>query len=71
MGSEVVKTKLSQLPRWVQVKIKEFGVADADAESWIQQRIPALNNRSILELAHDPTGEQALREYFSRIIGRF
>lgn len=69
MGREITKTKFSQLPHWVQARIKEYG--DADAENWIQRPIPALNHRTIWDLSHDPEGEKLLREYFSRIIGRF
>jgi hypothetical protein len=69
MSDEIAKTKFSQLPHWVQVKIREFG--DVDAEDWIQRPIPALNHRTIWELARDAEGERVLRAYFSRVIGRF
>lgn len=69
MSDAIVNLQFLKLPHWVQAKIKELGVSDA--ESWIKRPIPALANRSVLETLSAPDGEQALREYFSKVIGRF
>jgi hypothetical protein len=69
MSDAIAKTQLSQLPHWVQARIKELEIADAG--NWISRPIPALDNRSVLETIHAPNGEQALRDYFQKVIGRF
>lgn len=69
MNSDITKTKFSQLPPWVQAKIKELGVADA--ESWVQRQIPALGGRSVIETLQANEGENILRGYFAKVGGRF
>jgi hypothetical protein len=69
MNAETNKPHFPQLPNWVQVKIRELNVSDP--ETWIQQSIPALGNRSVLEILRTPDGELVLRDYFAKVIGHF
>lgn len=72
MSGELEKTAFSKLPNWVQAKIKELGPTKPEEyEGWIQRKIPALGNRSVVETINSSDGEQALKEYFSRVMGRF
>jgi hypothetical protein len=54
---------------WIQQKVKEFGVSDP--ENWIKRKIPALGDRSVLETLKSSNGEEVLRNYFAKVIGRF
>jgi hypothetical protein len=69
MSDALANLQFSKLPHWVQAKIRELGVDDV--ENWIKRPIPALGNRSVLETLNTPDGEQTLRDYFAKVIGRF
>ena len=69
MSEEIKTTQWSRVPMWVKAKIEELGVSNA--EDWIQKKIPALGNRSVVELASSSEGQAVLRDYFSKVIGRF
>ena len=69
MNSDKAKKKFSELPQWIQVKIKELGVADPD--NWVYRQIPALDGRSVIELLNANDGEDLLRSYFAKVGGRF
>lgn len=68
MSDEIKVTQWSRLPPWVKTKVEELGIANA--EEWIQQRIPALGQKSVIELAFSKDGETLLRDYFTKVIGR-
>jgi hypothetical protein len=68
MNNKLTTGDFSQLPHWIQAKVKELGVKNP--EIWIRNRIPALGHRSIIEVSTMPEGEALLREYFSRAMGR-
>jgi hypothetical protein len=69
MSDEIIEMQFPKLPGWVQNKIREFGVSDP--EDWIQWKIPALSGKSVLETLKSPNGEEELRSYFAKVIGRF
>jgi hypothetical protein len=69
MSKAIVQSQLSQLPHWVQAKIRELEIADPD--NWISRPIPDLDNRSVVETITVSDGERILRDYFSKVIGRF
>ena len=69
MSNKLIITEFSKLPLWVRQKINEFGVSDP--ENWIKKPIPALGERSVLEVLNSQGGEVVLRDYFAKIIGRF
>jgi hypothetical protein len=64
-----VQLEFTKLPGWIQQKVKEFGVSDP--ENWIKRKIPALGDRSVLETLKSSNGEEVLRNYFAKVIGRF
>jgi len=68
MINDNVTTDFSKLPNWIQVQIKELGITNT--EIWIKEKIPAIGNRSVLEILCLPEGEKILRDYFMRIKGR-
>jgi hypothetical protein len=68
MSDGLIKAELSQLPNWVQEKIKTLGVANP--EEWIQKKIPALRNRSIIDTIHSANGDEVLTQYFAKVTGR-
>jgi hypothetical protein len=69
MNNQPAKSDITKLPNWLQGKIKELDVSDP--EQWIKRRIPALGNRSVVEVIADSNGEKLLHEYFSKVMGRF
>jgi hypothetical protein len=69
VSNELQITRMSQLPPWVCARIAELGVTAP--EHWIQEAIPALQYRSIAQLAASEAGQAELRSYFNKVIGRF
>jgi hypothetical protein len=69
MSDQLSKTELSKLPPWIRQKIEQLEINDP--EQWIHKSIPALGNLSVIETLRKPSGEEALREYFSKVSGRF
>ena len=65
----LLKTEFSELPNWIQEKIKELEISRP--EEWIQQKIPTLDNRTVVETLASPNGEQVMRDYFAKTSGRF
>lgn len=69
MSEDLTTTEFSKLPQWVQQKVRELNVSDP--ESWIKKSIPALGNRCVLDTVTTAQGEEVLRDYFAKVIGRF
>lgn len=69
MPNELTNSNFTQLPNWIQQKIHELGVSNPN--QWGLTLIPALGDRSVVEVAKTPGGEQILRDYFAKVIGRF
>jgi len=69
MSGEIMTTAFSNLPSWVRQKIKQLEIANP--EQWILKKIPALGDKSVIDTLSIPNGEKVLREYFSRMTGRF
>jgi len=69
MSNEITTTEFSKLLSWVRRKIQELEIADP--EKWILKKIPALGDKSVIDTVSMPNGEVILREYFSRVTGRF
>ena len=68
MSTPPATTAFSRLPLWIQSKIKELDVQEP--EKWVMRPIPALKERSVLEVADLADGEALLREFFSKATGR-
>jgi len=58
-----------RLPNWLQLKINELAVRDPEA--WIKRKIPALGDKSVIEIMILPNGEEILKSYFAKVLGRF
>lgn len=62
--------RFQDLPAWAQVSIKT--IQPFNYESWIDEPVPALGGRSVVEVFRcGMEGEAELREYFARVIGKF
>ena len=53
------------LPNHIKVWLRETG--QPNLERWVQEPIPALNDRSILEVASELDGEPRLAQFCMRI----
>jgi hypothetical protein len=68
----MMKTTISfdSLPEWLQIPIKQ--IRPNDYKTWIYQPVPALHGRSVANVFQmGETGEQELREYITKVIGKF
>ena len=54
-----------ELPNHIKVWLRETG--QDDLNKWVQKPIPALDNRSILEVASDSDGEQRLAQFCMKV----
>ncbi len=50
-----------ELPNQVKVWLRQTG--QPNLSEWVKVRIPALKNRSILEVASEPDGERELAQF--------
>jgi hypothetical protein len=57
----------SDLPNHIRLQVQRWG--EADVERWVQQQIPALDHRSIVETMNLPDGEQKVLEFFRDLRG--
>ena len=62
-------TGFERLPLWVRLEVREIGILDP--ERWVNDPIPALGNRSVLEVAASDDATKVLSEYFAKVKGRF
>jgi hypothetical protein len=69
VGNEIDQSPLFRLPHWVRLRIAELGISSP--EIWIQQKIPALNDQSVLETLKHYDDDTLLREYFAKVRGKF
>ena len=60
---------LADLPPDVRDKISQLGQPNPD--HWVTVPIPALGDRSVIEVANDPDGIGRVREFLLRAIGKF
>ncbi len=64
------QSEWGKLPNWVKLEIEDINPSP-DLEAWIQEKIPALSNHTVAELAVTEEGQASLRDYFLRVRGRF
>lgn len=58
------------LPEWVKKTVRRM--RDGDEDGWIHQPVPALKDRSVMELMNQgEIGQQLVREYIATINGKF
>jgi len=69
MSNENVQMEFSNLPPWVQQKIRDLDIPNPG--EWIQKKIPALGGFSVVEILDRANGEEILRGYFAKVEGRF
>lgn len=62
-------TGLERLPHWVRLEVGKMGISEP--ERWVNDPIPALGNRSVLEVAGSDDATKVLSEYFAKVKGRF
>jgi hypothetical protein len=61
---------LSDLPQWMRGRISGYELTDSS--QWVHKKIPALGNRSIIEVMNgEPNGEGMIRDFMDRIGGEF
>lgn len=58
-----------ELPTWIKSRIQQ--VAGDRAEFWVNEKIPALGNKTVLSVMNLEDGEQRLRSYFRALDGHF
>lgn len=51
----------------IQNRIKQ--IAGADIETWLRKPVPALDNKSILELLNEDDGYQKVCKYLTKVEG--
>jgi uncharacterized protein (DUF2384 family) len=62
--------KFEDLPSWVTERVRRF--RPKDAETWVFDPVPALENRSVMELMNrDETGRNQVRRYLNDLMGKF
>ena len=57
------------LPNHIKVWLRSTG--QPDPEQWVQKPIPALGDRSILQVADEPDADQRLADFCGRVVGKF
>ena len=57
----------ADLPSHIRVQVVRWG--EPNPEVWVQQRIPELGYRSIIEMMNLPGGEQKVLEFFRDLRG--
>ncbi len=57
--------EFDDLPNHIKVWLRETG--QPNPEMWVKESIPALSNRSILEVASDADGDRRLAHYCFRV----
>lgn len=57
------------LPSWLEERV--FNIAGNQSELWVDEKIPALGERSIIEVMNLKDGEQRIRAYLSTVNGHF
>lgn len=62
-------TGLERLPHWIRLEVGKMGILEP--ERWVNDPIPALGHRSVLEVAASDDATKVLSEYFAKVKGRF
>jgi hypothetical protein len=65
----VAADPLAELPNDIAERIRRLGEADLDA--WVRKPIPALGDRSVMEVHGSPGGDDELRHYLQKVEGYF
>lgn len=60
---------LADLPNDIAERIRRLGESDLDA--WVRRPIPALGDRSVIEVHGEPGGDDELRHYLLKVEGYF
>lgn len=60
---------LDDLPPGLRAQVLRVG--EPDAVSWVLTPIPALGGRSVVEAMNEPGGDEQVREFLARVIGKF
>ena len=61
----MVFANFEELPNHIKAWLRATG--QPNIEKWVEGPIPALGNRTILEVASDSNGEERLAEFCSRV----
>ena len=61
--------KFEELPNHIKAWLRDTG--QPNVEKWVEGPIPALGNRSILQVASDSDGEKRLAEFCLRLKASF
>ena len=65
----MVYKSFKDLPDWLKERIQQL--AGSQAESWVHENVPALGNKTVINIMNLKDGEQRMRTYLRAVDGHF